>query len=229
MDLEVESPADETPVDPAAVVEAGEQPKPSKRRTSKAAASKKRPAAPKKAASASDRNGKALAGPAESSDGVPLALLAAAVPLLTTFLGRPDQSPAQREHGPISSESLSDLTVATQRLGVDVTSWDFKQLSSFIQQAVQFQREQRAQEEEVAARQRQLDAQTSATENEYRLKTRETNVRFAIAMILILGAVVGVFAGIVSGMDASEVAQYIAPITGLAGIAVGYFFGRATQ
>lgn len=78
---------------------------------------------------------------------------------------------------------------------------------------------------------KQMEAQVQA-ESLYRRTVqagRETLVRFALAMILVIGAVGGVLAGVLLSLDADQVTQYMAPITGLAGIAVGYFFGRASQ
>jgi hypothetical protein len=54
-------------------------------------------------------------------------------------------------------------------------------------------------------------------------------VRFGLALILVVGSVGGVIVGIAVGLQASTIAQFLAPITGLAGIAVGYFFGRSSQ
>jgi hypothetical protein len=198
-----------------------------------AAASKKPAAASKKSAAASTTltvPSKKPTVPAKSPDGEAVAAAGAtAWMVIKTLLGLSGAPPANTEVGKISSESLSDIIAATQRLGVDPAGWDFKQLTSLIQQADQYQRELHAQEYQAAANRRELEAEAEAKANEYKLATRETNVRFAIALILVLGAVVGVFAGIVVGHNAGEVAQYLAPITGLAGIAVGYFFGRASQ
>src|SRR5215469_5477856 len=95
-------------------------------------------------------------------------------------------------------------------------------------------------EQEIEIRRLQLE-QTRAdqdalkSEREYnaiayrdtnRVATLEAYMRAALAAILVVGTIAAVFVGILRGITGSDLAQYLAPITGLAGLAVGYFFGR---
>jgi hypothetical protein len=121
------------------------------------------------------------------------------------------QPPTDSEPGPIGDSTLVDTIAAARSLGIDATSWSFEQLMEANKTLREYSKERENRE-----RQAELD-------------NRETIVRFTLALLLVLGSVLGVFAGIVAGLGADEVAQFLAPITGLAGIAVGYFFGRASQ
>ena len=61
-----------------------------------------------------------------------------------------------------------------------------------------------------------------------RVATLEAYIRAILAGILVIGTIAAVFVGIVRGISGSDLSQYLAPITGLAGLAVGYFFGRGS-
>jgi hypothetical protein len=90
----------------------------------------------------------------------------------------------------------------------------------------------------MAAEQRQIKLQTElaeaeiqkqAAERDANLHTFEARVRLSLALILLVGAVGGVIIGLLLHLPAGELSQYLAPISGLAGIAVGYFFGRESS
>jgi|SRR5215467_180491 len=61
-----------------------------------------------------------------------------------------------------------------------------------------------------------------------RLSLLEAYMRSGLAGILVLGTIAAVFVGIIRGIPGSDLSQYLAPVTGLAGLAVGYFFGRGS-
>jgi hypothetical protein len=64
---------------------------------------------------------------------------------------------------------------------------------------------------------------------ELRVRTIEAYFRTGIAGILVGVLAVALFVGILKGIPAIELAEYVSPISGLAGIAIGYFFGRAAD
>lgn len=51
------------------------------------------------------------------------------------------------------------------------------------------------------------------------------SLRALLTLMLVAGLLVIVLVGMLTDKDAEEVTQYAAPISGLAGIAVGYWFG----
>jgi hypothetical protein len=59
-----------------------------------------------------------------------------------------------------------------------------------------------------------------------RVDSLEARVRAGLALLLVVGTGVAVILGVAMGVAPARLTQYLAPITGLAGIAVGYFFGR---
>jgi hypothetical protein len=127
-----------------------------------------------------------------------------------TATGKSPEAPAKALTGPIGDTTLVDTIAAAQMLGIDATKWSFEQLMDANKTLRDYSKER-----EIRAR-------------EAAMADRETRVRFALALLLVFGSVTGVFVGIVAGLPADQVAQFRAPITGLAGIAVGYFFGRAS-
>ena len=145
------------------------------------------------------------------------------------------------EGRPISTDNpLADIIETARTLGIDVSGWTFEQLMQVTQISREYRSELQERDAERAEKLQRFRAETMAREQELQLQARqaersdvfqgrETLVRFTIALILVMGAVFGVLFGIIEGLNADEVAQYLAPITGLAGIAVGYFFGRASQ
>lgn len=76
---------------------------------------------------------------------------------------------------------------------------------------------------------RELEAQGATETRTERLAYRETWVRFILALLLVAGTLGIVLTGVIGNQSPEEVAQYVAPIAGLSGIAIGYFFGRSSQ
>ena len=144
-------------------------------------------------------------------------------------------APSEVRSVPIGDPTLVDTVLAAQMLGIDVTSWGFEELmgANAALRDYSTQKEIREREAEAAKRKaeaadREAEAANRIRERQADAANREGNVRFALALLLVLGSVAGVFTGIVAGLPADQVAQFLAPISGLAGIAVGYFFGRAS-
>lgn len=102
---------------------------------------------------------------------------------------------------------------------------------------VELEQEERLRQAELAAAERQQERLEQRARNEqeltdrvYRQRARvawiEAWIRACLAVLLVAGTVAAVFLGIGMRMDPEQLAQYLAPITGLAGLAVGYIFGR---
>jgi len=81
----------------------------------------------------------------------------------------------------------------------------------------------------VQARIRDDDLADRVYESHGRVARLDAYMRALLATLLVLGTLGIVFWGVVSGVDAERLAQYVAPIAGLAGLAVGYFFGRTSS
>jgi hypothetical protein len=73
------------------------------------------------------------------------------------------------------------------------------------------------------------EAERELTARVYRTRGRVTSIeawlRAALAGALVAGTIAVVIVGIFKGTNPQELAQYLAPITGLTGLAVGYVFG----
>ena len=76
---------------------------------------------------------------------------------------------------------------------------------------------------------RDLQTKIRLRSRELRVRSIETYFRTGIAGVLVAVLAVALFVGIVKGIPAIELAEYVSPISGLAGIAIGYFFGRAAD
>jgi hypothetical protein len=61
-----------------------------------------------------------------------------------------------------------------------------------------------------------------------RIAHMEAQIRSVIAGILVLATFLIIAYGMMREIQPDALAQYLAPVTGLAGIAVGYFFGRGS-
>jgi hypothetical protein len=83
-----------------------------------------------------------------------------------------------------------------------------------------------ARNHEVALQER--EAWLTVYQDRYKLESRMTWARMLIAAALVLAVILAVFYGLIRGIKPGDYAQYIAPISALAGLAVGYFFGRST-
>lgn len=64
---------------------------------------------------------------------------------------------------------------------------------------------------------------------ELRVKSIETYFRTGLTMVLVAILAVAIIIGIIKGIPAGNLTQYLTPISGLAGIAIGYFFGRGSE
>lgn len=139
------------------------------------------------------------------------------------------------------------LAEAARATGIDVSQLSFDELMQLADLARDSEAQRRAFDAEALTRARTLDLefreQQARVESEAReakiredaarreagVRLQEHRVRAGLAALLVLGAVGGVVWGIARGLPAEELAQYLAPISGLAGIAVGYFFGRQSS
>lgn len=64
---------------------------------------------------------------------------------------------------------------------------------------------------------------------ELRVRSVEVYFRTALTLILVMILAIAIFVGIIKGVPAGNLTEYLTPISGLAGIAIGYFFGRGTD
>jgi hypothetical protein len=101
----------------------------------------------------------------------------------------------------------------------------------------ELEQEERVRQAELDAEERQQERLAQRAGQEQRLTERvyaqrarvawiEAWIRAGLAVLLVAGTVAAVFLGIAMRLDPEQLAQYLAPITGLAGLAVGYIFGR---
>ncbi|MBF6464267.1 hypothetical protein IU427_03610 [Nocardia beijingensis] len=138
---------------------------------------------------------------------------------------------------PIYSEALDnraeiqEIIDSSRLMGVEALSFD--QMMAYITAKREYQASAYADTEAVdrARRDHELQAESRRTElikeeAEARNKILEARYRAGLAAALVAGTVAGVIFGIIKGLPAQELTQYLAPVSGLAGIVVGYFFGR---
>jgi len=64
---------------------------------------------------------------------------------------------------------------------------------------------------------------------ELRVRSIEIYFRTGITAVLVGILGVAIFIGIAKGISPQILTQYLTPVSGLAGIAIGYFFGRGTE
>ena len=62
-----------------------------------------------------------------------------------------------------------------------------------------------------------------------RVRWFDVRVRSALAFTLVFGTLTIVAVGLIRGTPTNELGGYLAPISGLAGLAVGYYFGRGQE
>jgi NAD/NADP transhydrogenase beta subunit len=110
-----------------------------------------------------------------------------------------------------------------------ISRLSFQELMELLTQAREYTERNRRELAEQHAREEAAKLGGELSRERVKIESREAWVRFSLATLLIVGAVLGVLLAIAIGLDAQSVAQYLAPISGLAGIAVGYFFGRQSQ
>ena len=74
-----------------------------------------------------------------------------------------------------------------------------------------------------------LSGQDKVDRMRRRVEAVEAYMRVTLASLLVIGTLGAVFVGIVVRINPQNLAQYLAPVSGLAGIAVGYFFGKVAS
>jgi hypothetical protein len=62
-----------------------------------------------------------------------------------------------------------------------------------------------------------------------RVEAVEAYMRVGLTSLLVIGTLVAVGFGIWLHVDQATLTQYLAPVSGLTGIAVGYFFGKVAR
>jgi hypothetical protein len=85
------------------------------------------------------------------------------------------------------------------------------------------------QEQELKAQAEEARQSRKMRVRELRVRSIEIYFRTILTSILVLVLAVTIFVGLVKGVPAGDLTQYLTPISGLAGIAIGYFFGRGTE
>jgi len=144
------------------------------------------------------------------------------------------------EPPPSVEDAFRGVAAAAEAAGIDLKKLSFDELMRLYETTREYEaRMQREHREYEQAGQeydlqrtinlRELDDKKAIADREAKFRTVEATVRSVLAGILLIGSVGGVFYGVASGTPAQELTQYLAPITGLAGIAIGYFFGRQSQ
>lgn len=136
------------------------------------------------------------------------------------------------------------IASAAEAVGIDPAKLTFEQLMQFADSTREyearvrkdgvladekfdrFRMEREAQTARLSSEQREAEIRERAAQRELGVTLFEQRVRSVLAGLLVLGAVGGVVWGIARGVPGDQLSQYLAPITGLAGIAIGYFFGR---
>ncbi|WP_328408426.1 hypothetical protein [Nocardia sp. NBC_00403] len=153
----------------------------------------------------------------------------------------PSAVPVQGDSGSIIYDEMLDTHVeiqdiisASRLMGLESMSFD--QLMTYITAKREYQASAYSDTEAVdrARRDHELQAESRRTElvkeeAEARNKILEARFRAGLAATLVAGTVGGVIFGIFKGLPAPELTQYLAPVSGLAGIVVGYFFGREAR
>ncbi|MFG3614867.1 hypothetical protein [Nocardia sp. NPDC047654] len=126
---------------------------------------------------------------------------------------------------------IADILESARLMGVE--SMSFEQMMTYLTAKREYQASAYSDTEAVdrARRDHELQAESRRTElikeeAEAKNKILEARYRAGLAAALVAGTVAGVMFGIVKGLPAQELTQYLAPVSGLAGIVVGYFFGR---
>jgi hypothetical protein len=93
-----------------------------------------------------------------------------------------------------------------------------------VERRRQLQLLERAYKREVA----ESEFRFNVFQAEARISILEAYMRAGLSALLVIGTLVAVFVAIATRIEGDVFAQYLAPISGLAGLAVGYFFGRGT-
>lgn len=73
------------------------------------------------------------------------------------------------------------------------------------------------------------DAEVPVVSTRYRSAILGEVVRSIVLILVVLAILITPLIGILQGIPTEEFASYIAPVTGLAGTVVGYWFGQSTD
>jgi hypothetical protein len=125
-----------------------------------------------------------------------------------------------------TAEAIQSIALAARAAGINLSSLSFDELMEIIRQTRGYTEQLRRENLEAKEREQMAEVEARTVLARVEIQKREAQVRFGLATLLVAGAVLGVVLAIALDLDAQAVAQYLAPISGLAGIAVGYFFGR---
>lgn len=98
-------------------------------------------------------------------------------------------------------------------------------------QSARFTEMEKEEELRRAVEEREAEHQMRAKvfQAESRIAVLEAYMRAGLAALLVAGLLFAVLFSVLKDVNPSDVAQYLAPISGLAGLAVGYFFGRGSS
>ena len=84
-------------------------------------------------------------------------------------------------------------------------------------------------ERELGQRKYTFDETWQAVERESKIRSTESYARMIIALTLVLFTFGLIFYGMWRDITAEEIARYVSPVTGFAGIAIGYLFSQSTS
>jgi hypothetical protein len=129
---------------------------------------------------------------------------------------------------------IHEIVGAAQLIGVK--SMTFDQLMTYINSRNEYQARAYADTEAVDRSRREHELQVQSRQNDLHDKQQDANriivearYRALLATILVVGVAAGVLYGLLARVPADQLSQYLAPISGLAGIVVGYLFGREAK
>jgi len=137
----------------------------------------------------------------------------------------------------VHDTTLGDLATAVAaevaKLAPKLVSDLASQLPSAFAERAERRREVESESAQLSANERQAlrDFQLAVASHDIgRDVTRlEANMRACLAGALVVGTLLIVAYGVIAERPAAVLVQYLAPVTGLAGLAVGYFFGQASS
>lgn len=87
----------------------------------------------------------------------------------------------------------------------------------------------REQEQLSKARMAKMKQELRIQARELRVKAIEVYFRTVLTLLLVIILATAIFVGIIKGVPAGNLTQYLTPISGLVGIAIGYLFGRGAE
>lgn len=148
------------------------------------------------------------------------------------------------DFGRTVGDSLRAGVDAAKNLGLDLNKFSSEQLLDLAQSArehrVLVAKDDAERQAEAKRREYQANLQHEAEKSKAELQelaerrtarreSLEAYARVFLAAALVLGSIGGVLVGVLGEVPAEELTQILAPISGLAGIAIGYFFGRGSR